>query len=138
MGGKLTLTVSPLRPRNAPVSCCQSAGCFKSDNSRAFGRRSAAPHLLNGYNTYLAAPRSPDLIVDHPRGELFRPNGTYHRSLGRTGLEGWYAIEGDWLCVAGDGIPKQCRKLIPQGGNSYLLVDVVDGSKAVLELSQVK
>lgn len=92
----------------------------------------------NGYNTYLAAPRSGDVIVDHPSHELFRPNGSYSRRVGRFGPEGRYAIEGDRLCVSGDGIAKQCRKLFPQGGSLYLLVDVADGSKVVLELSQVK
>ena len=94
--------------------------------------------FLNGDNTYLAAPRSPDVIVGHPSHELFRPNGTYSRRIGRFGPDGWYAIEGDRLCVSGDGIPNQCRMLIPKGANLYLLVDVVDGSEAVLELSQVK
>jgi len=94
--------------------------------------------FLNGSNTYLSAPRNPDVIVDHPSVELFRPNGTYSRRIGRFGPDGWYAIEGDRLCVSGDGIPKQCRKVVPQGGNLYLLVDVADGSEAVLELSQVK
>ena len=95
--------------------------------------------FLNGYNTYLTAPRSPDdVIVSHPSSEMFRPNGTYTRRTGRFGPEGWYAIEGDRLCVSGDGIPKQCRKLIPQRGNLYLVIDVADGSRTVIELSQRK
>jgi len=94
--------------------------------------------FLNGYNTYLTPPRSADIVVDHPDQELFRPNGSYSRRVGRFGPDGLYAIEGDRLCVSGEGIPKQCRKLIPQGGNWYLLVNVADGSKAVVELSQVK
>jgi hypothetical protein len=92
----------------------------------------------NGLNTYLTAVRSGNVIIDHPSGELFRPNGTYYRSLGRTGLEGWYSIKGNRLCVAGDGIPKQCRKLIPLRDRTYLLVDVANGSRAAMELSQQK
>jgi hypothetical protein len=38
----------------------------------------------------------------------------------------------------GKGIPKQCRKLIPQRGEVYLLIDVSDNSQALMRLSQVK
>ena len=91
--------------------------------------------FLNGYHTYLVEPLPPGVIVSHPSIEIFRPNGTWKK--GRFGPEGWYAIEGNQLCVSGDNMPKRCRALIPQGGNLYLLVDVADGSTAVLELSQV-
>jgi len=94
--------------------------------------------FLNGYNTYLTPVRSAEVLIDHPSGELFRPNGTYSRRSGRFGPDGWYSIEGDRLCVTGDSIPKQCRKLIPQGRKTYVLVDVADGSRAVMELSQQK
>jgi hypothetical protein len=77
--------------------------------------------FLNGYNTYLVEPLPPGVIVSHPSSEIFRPNGTW--KIGRFGPEGWYAIEGDRLCVSGDNLPKRCRTLIPQGGNLYLLVD---------------
>jgi hypothetical protein len=92
--------------------------------------------FLNGYNTYLVEPRPSGVIISNPKSEIFRPNGTWKK--GRFGPEGWYAIEGNQLCVSVDGMPKHCRTLIPQVGNFYLLVDVADGSKAVLELSQVK
>ena len=91
--------------------------------------------FLNGYNTYLVEPLPPGVIVSHPSSEIFRPNGTWKK--GRFGPEGWYAIEGNQLCVSGDNLPKHCRMLIPQGRNLYVLVDVSDGSRAVLELSQV-
>ena len=94
--------------------------------------------FVSGYYTYLTPVRSGEVIIDHPPGELFRPNGTYQRILGRTGLEGWYAIEGNGLCVWGEGLTKQCRMVIPLGGKVYLLVDVADGSRSVAELSQQK
>ena len=92
--------------------------------------------FLNGLNTYLTPVRSGEVVISHPPGELFRPNGTYHRSLGRTGIEGWYGLEGAQLCVWGDSIAKQCRKVISQDGKTYLLVDVADRSRALMTLSQ--
>lgn len=91
-----------------------------------------------GYHVYLTPSSAGDVIVDHPPGELFRPGGSYRRILGRTGREGNYTIEDNRLCVWGDGISKQCRTLIPQGDKNYLLVDVADGSRAVMELSRQK
>ncbi len=93
--------------------------------------------FLHGLNTYLTETH-PDVIIDHPYYEAFMSNGAYLRGSGPFYREGTYGVEGNRLCVEGEGIPKQCRKLIPQGGNLYLLVDVADGSKVVLALRQVK
>jgi hypothetical protein len=90
-------------------------------------------------DAWLAAPQPPDgVIIDHPRGEMFRSNGTYHRVLGRTGLEGTFAIEGDQLCVAGPGIPKRCRKVLPLGGKAYTLIDTSDGTRETLDLTLLR
>jgi hypothetical protein len=69
---------------------------------------------------------------------MFRSNGTYSRWLGRTGLEGKFAIEGDQLCGAGPGIPKRCRRVLPLGGKAYVLIDTSDGSRETLELTLVR
>jgi hypothetical protein len=94
--------------------------------------------FLSGYNTYLKPIRFTKIVIDHPPHELFRPNGAYARSTGRTALEGTYVVEGNHLCVMGNGIPQQCRKVIWRGGMTYLLIDASDGSDALMVLSQVK
>jgi len=109
-----------------------------SETGRTLDGEALRRLFSNGFNTYLAPVQPSEGVAFHRRSELFRPNGTYHRSLGRIGLEGWYAIEGDRLCVTGDGIPKQCRKVAPQGGKIYLLIDVSDNSQALMEFWQVK
>jgi len=92
--------------------------------------------FLNGLNTYLIPVQRAEGVAFHRRSELFRPNGTYWRGMGRTGIEGWYGLEGAQLCVWGDSIAKQCRKVLPQGGAIYLLIDVANNSQALMELSQ--
>ena len=109
-----------------------------SESERPLDGEALRRLFSNGYNTYLAPVRSGEVVIDHPPHELFRPNGTYSRRTGRFGPDGWYAIEGDRLCVTGEGIPKQCRKVIPQEGKFYLLIDVSDGSQALMSLWQVK
>lgn len=146
-------TTGPLRARIMKALCLPAAlllssGCTAA-NITSVGPTPpmSAMTPLNGealrrlfstdYHTYLT-PRSGAVIVSHPRSELFRPNGTYWRGTGRTGLEGTYAVEGDLLCVLGDRIPKQCRRVVPQGGNTYLLIDVSDSSQALVDLSRVR
>jgi hypothetical protein len=120
------------------VSGCATAGAMSPGMSAPLNGEALRRLFLNGYNTYLAPVRPGEVITDHPSSELFRPNGTYSRRTGRFGPDGWYAIEGDRLCVTGDGIPKQCRKVVPQGGKTYLLIDVSDNSQALMNLWQVR
>lgn len=124
--------VEPMRPAAGSVEATRTSSGMTPLTGDAL-------RLLfsTNYNVYLT-PRSGDVIVSHPRSELFRPNGTYWRSTGRTGLEATYAVEGDLLCVHGDRIPKQCRKVIPQTGKTYLLIDISNNSQALMDLSQVK
>ena len=91
-----------------------------------------------GNNTYLHPVQQAEGVDYHPRGELFRPNGTYWRSMGRVGREGTYVIEGDRLCVMPGGLAKQCRQVIPQGNNTYLLIDVADNSQILMSLAKRK
>lgn len=119
-------------------SGCATASAPSAAMSSPLDGRGLSLLFLNGYNTYFAPVRSGEVVIDHPAHELFRPNGTYSRRTGRFGRDGWYAIEGDQLCVTGDGIPKQCRKVVPKGGEIYLLIDVSNNSQALMKLWQVK
>jgi hypothetical protein len=89
-------------------------------------------------DAWLEAPLPDGVIISHHRGEMFRSNGSYRLQLGRTGLEGTLAIEGDQLCVTGPGINKLCRRVLPLGGKTYVLVDTSDGSRETLELTLVR
>lgn len=125
------------------AACASPAGkhakeAGMSSESRALDGTELRRLFLNGYNTYLAPVRASDVNVGHLPHELFRPNGTYSRRTGRFGPDGSYAIEGNLICVTGEGIPKQCRKVIPQDGKAYLLIDVSDNSLVLMKLWQVK
>jgi len=119
-------------------SGCATAGTTSHGLAASLDGEALRALFSSGCNTYLEPIRAGDVVVSHPPHELFRPNGTYSRRTGRFGPDGWYAIEGDRLCVTGDGIPKQCRKVVPQGGETYLLIDVSNNSQTLMKLRQVK
>jgi hypothetical protein len=68
------------------------------------------------------------VIVSEWPGEIFRSDGSYIRISNRSRRYGTFEIKGDLVCVRGDGIKYQCRRVVPVESGTYTLTDISDGS----------
>lgn len=65
-------------------------------------------------------------------GEIFQSDGIYAQVSGRTRLYGSYHVQGDAVCVKGDGIKQRCRLVISNADGTYSLIDVSTGSSVLV------
>lgn len=75
-------------------------------------------------------------LYDGP-AEIFRANGSYQRSAGRGGgLEGRFEIRDGAVCVWGDAVALQCRRVRRNGNGTYTFIDTADGTAAVMTITR--
>jgi len=77
-------------------------------------------------------------LYDGP-AEIFRANGSYQRSAGRGGgLEGRFEIRDGAVCVWGDAVALQCRRVRRNGNGTYTFIDTADGTAAVMTITPLR
>lgn len=89
-------------------------------------------------DVFVARPRLSDGVITSPSGEVFRYNGVYESIDGRRRLEGVYSIDGNAVCVHGQGFVRQCRRVLALPGGVYAFVDTEDGSSTTMTVSPLE
>lgn len=85
-------------------------------------------------DVFVALPRAPGVLT-RQLGEVFRYNGAYERIAYWGRRQGTFSIEGDAVCIEGPSLARQCRRVILLSDDNYSLVDVEDGTSAIVTIS---
>lgn len=83
----------------------------------------AVYEVLNDAYVEQVRPARKGMVKNRP-SEIFQSDGIYAQVSNGTRLYGSYRVQGDAVCVKGDGIESRCRHVVPKANGTYSFVDV--------------
>jgi hypothetical protein len=119
------------------AACLQAAGSTSSGVASDRGRPLRAAQLRALLSDVNVAPvQTEGVNISHPTEEIFSADGTYVQIPNRARLYGTFTIQGNAVCVEGDGFDRLCRQVIPRGGQTYSFVNVDDSSMILVTVTR--